>query len=139
MNSKHPLSPQEVTDFMHKLSTESRKVLVLFFNTAMGVSFTLPGRLQVDAGGTITVHRDGTPPSIDSSGFVDTPGFVTTLSALLTVPCEFADPRAFKSDGSPLGALFEREPLFTFSLVFIFPNGSLLIFMEVNEAHLAAV
>ena len=123
---------------MHKLSTESRKVLVLFFNTAMGVSFTLPGRLQVDAGGTITVHRDGTPPSIDPSGFVDTPGFVTSLPALLKVPCEFADPRTFKSDGSPLGALFGREPLFTFSLVFIFPNGSLLIFMEVNEAHLAA-
>jgi hypothetical protein len=125
-----PLSEQEIRDFIHKLSTESKKVVALFSNPSMGISFTLPGRLTLGLDGTITVHTEELGSRLPISGFTKASVFTTSLASLLTVPCGFSDPREFKGVPPPG---FEREVPITFSLGFTFSNGSLLVLMEVGE------
>jgi hypothetical protein len=52
---------------------------------------------------------------------------------LLGAACEFADPREFKN--GPFAAFFEQEIRFSFGLVFIFPNGSVLSFLDIAASH----
>jgi hypothetical protein len=126
MNAKSPLSSQEVTDFMHKFSTESKKILVFFVDVQLGLSFSQCGKVEMGAGGSPLMVRPAEGTSI-----LDSSAFVTSLPTLLQLPCEFLDPRMFK--GTPFAAFFEHEVRFSFGLVFVFPNRSFLAFVEVHQ------
>jgi hypothetical protein len=126
----NPLSEQEVRDFIHKLSTESTNVLVLFFNVSMGISFTLPGRLTLGMDGAVTVHTEGPGSKLPISGFTKASVFTTSLASLLAAPCQFTDPRDFTVPPPPG---FERDVPISFGLGFTLANGSILVLMDVSE------
>jgi hypothetical protein len=124
-SSIHPLSPQDITDFLHRFSTESVKALVLLVNpSAAGMNFTVPGKLEI-SGDTLVVKPTPTP---DRSGILEHCGFAASLPALLRTPCFFTDPRMFSGPEA-----LKREVPFSFGLTFVFPNGSILAFMEIAE------
>jgi hypothetical protein len=124
MNSKNPLSSREITDFIHRFSTESKKVLAVVSDLNTGFFFSLAGKIEVNPEGILMVHGEGAP------ALVDTPVFVTSTVALLGSVCEFADASMFK--GGPFSNFFANDVPFTFGLVFIFRPGAMLCLLEVE-------
>jgi hypothetical protein len=119
-----PLSKQEVADFMHKLSTESTKVVAQLVNPLTGVTCSLAGRSERD-GDTFTVWAEKTSAA---SRFTEASTFKVSVSRLEAFMCRFADPRIL-----PIPPGWESEAAFSFGLVFNLPDGSLLIFMDFSD------
>lgn len=127
-NSIKPLSAEDFADFMHKLSTESTKVVALLVNPVTGLSFSLAGRPERD-GDTFIVWGKG---ASNSSRFSEASSLRISIARLGTLLCRFADPRILPP--LPVGLEGrEDEIAFSFGLVFNLPDGSLLIFMDFSE------
>lgn len=119
------LPPQDVKDLLHRLSTESTKVLAVFFNSQIVISVI--GTIEMVASGAITLRS----ATAGNPGILESSGLTAFMPFLLSVPCEFADPRLF--DNGPFAGFFREEVRFEFGLTFIFPDGSILVFMEIKE------
>jgi hypothetical protein len=115
------LSPQELNDFLHRLSTESKKVVALFADAKVvcsvcGTARVLEGFLLVS-------------PKLDA-GIVETSSFRVALAQLHAVPCAFMDPREFKN--GPFAAFFETEVRFVFCICCFLPQGGFLCLAEME-------
>lgn len=109
------LSPQDIKDFLHKLSTESTKVRAVSFDPLSSICVCLCGRLGIADGGRLAL----TPGDESDEGVLD--GLMLLESTLLDAPCMFADPLLFK-DG-PFAAFFANEGRFDFAISFALPMG----------------
>jgi hypothetical protein len=116
-----PLSPQEINDFLHRLSTESKKVVALFADSKMLCSVCGTARM-VDGFLVVSPQHD--------AGMAETSGIRVALAQLCAVPCEFIDPREFKN--GPFASFFETEVRFDFCLCFMFPKGGFLSLVEME-------
>ncbi len=111
----NPLPPQLVKDFINKLATSPEKVLVMFLDMKLGIGFNVVGKLKLLEEGVLVVQDEGDPDITESSGLN------TTLGDLLRFPCEFVDPRDFKSKPTATAFLRDEVPL-DFALKFLIPD-----------------
>jgi hypothetical protein len=130
MNSaKPPLPLQDVKDFLHRLSTESKKVVLLFSDVNSGISASLAGKLEIGKDGEfVIVHSLPSGPVVDP--LKELSSFRLLLPILLSFPCVFADPREL--DGSPFAAFLAGGMRFSFAIIFALPAGFLAL-MEFDE------
>lgn len=115
------LSPQEINDFLHKLSTESKNVVALFADFKVLCSVSGTGRVD----GQFFVVS----PKHDV-GMAESSALRVPLAQLYAVPSAFIDSREFKN--GPFASFFETEVRFNFSLCFVFPQGGLLTLAEME-------
>jgi hypothetical protein len=129
MNSAKPaLSPEEVKDFLHRLSTESKKVVLTFSDVNLGVSASLAGKLEIGKDGEfVIVHSLPTGPVVDPLKELST---FRLSPRILSFPCVFADPREL--DNSPFASFVTGGMRFSFGIVFALPAGFLAL-MEFDE------
>ena len=79
----HTLPPPDVSDFISNFCPYS-------WNELTGISFTVIGKFNLLEDGVVIVLGEGDPTIIDTSGFH------TTLTNLLSFPCEFMDRHDFR-------------------------------------------
>jgi hypothetical protein len=120
-----PLSPQEIDDFIHKFTTDSKHVLALL--TACGVNCIVNGTARNVARSLVVSPRHDV-------GMVETSGLTIGISQLRTATCAFIDPREFKS--TPFASFFDKEVRLEFCLCFMFPQGGVLCLAEVATGEL---
>jgi hypothetical protein len=116
--SSENMTPEEVNDLLHKLMTESIKVLASFERKVCGVTASLVGLVEVFADGRVRI----------GSGIPSEPLIVFRLS----VPsiCTYADSRVLK--GLPGKAEFFNAH-FVALLTFRFEDGSVLSLFEIPD------
>jgi hypothetical protein len=85
------LPPQDVSDLISKFVTSTEKVLLVFLDAPNGIGFNIIGKFKLLEGGFVTVAGEGDPTITDSAGFH------VPLANLLRFPCEFIDPRDYKT------------------------------------------
>jgi hypothetical protein len=115
-----PLSPQEIDDFIHKFTTDSKHVLAV--SASYGVHCTVNGTARKVEGSLMV------SPQHDV-GMVETSGLRVDIAQLRTATCAFIDPREFKS--GPFASFFDNEVRLNFCLCFMFPQGGVLYLAEV--------
>ncbi len=117
-----PLSPQEIDDFIHKFTTDSKHVLALL--ATLGVHCIVNGTARIVEGSLMV------SPQHDV-GMVETSGLRVEIAPLRTATCAFIDPREFKS--GPFASFFDNEVRLNFCLCFMFPQGGFLCLAEVTN------
>lgn len=120
-----PLPLQLANDFINKLATSPEKVLVIFLDASHEMGFSVVGKLKLEEG-VLLVQEEGDPSIITSSGFH------APLANLLRFPCEFVDPRDFKTKPSAVALLRDGVPL-DFALKFLIPERVFSI-MQLKES-----
>ena len=115
------LSPQEIDDFIHKFTTDSKHVLALL--ATCGVNCVVNGTARKVEGSLMV------SPQHDV-GMVETSGLRVDISQLRKATCAFIDPREFKS--GPFASFFDKEVRLDFCLCFMFPQGGFLCLADVT-------
>jgi hypothetical protein len=116
--SPSPMTPQEASDLLHKFITESINVHVMFFAPASDVRLFIRGFVEALPDGTFRLAQDKDPAS--PRVFFD---------PRRSSGARYGDGRAFA--GTPPEGFFKKD--FSSALIFLFPDGSVLVLFEVSD------
>jgi hypothetical protein len=125
MNSTKTVTPQEVSNYLERLSSSSTKTLAAFSDSKCSIVYSISGQLSVDDAGIVSVRTPGTFSVVESSLLE------TTMVELANASCTYLSRSEAKE--APFFNCFERELPFTFGILFDFPNGSKLAFFEIAQ------
>jgi hypothetical protein len=125
MSSLKTVSPQEVSNYLERLSASSTKTLAAFSDSKCSIGSSISGQLSVDDAGIVSVRTRGTFSVIESSILE------TSLAELANASCTYLSRSQVKE--SSFFNCFERELPFTFGILFDFPNGSKLALFEIAQ------
>jgi hypothetical protein len=125
MNSSKTVTPQEVSNFLERLSASSTKTLAAFSDSKCSIGSSISGQLSVDDAGIVSVRTRETHSILDSSLLE------TSMVELANASCTYLSRSEVKE--GPIFNCFERELPFTFGILFNFPNGSKLALFELAE------
>jgi hypothetical protein len=112
------LSPQEFSDLLHKLLTESTKLQALFSCSAGGVRAIVRGVLRIAPDNTLWVVE----PDRNTSGPM------LTFDPSLAVVRKYGDERSMEGRPEFIFGLH-----FSSALSFVFADGSSFVLLEINE------
>ena len=116
-----PISQQDAMDLLHKLITESTKVMALFTSTE--------GRVRASLEGIIRLGPDGTLWVVEQA---DKIGPMICFDPSLFVVRKYGDARSMSDKGdTPFGMRFRS------ALSFVFEGGSTLALFEVADSTAA--
>src|SRR5580704_12297210 len=67
MNSAKPVTPQEVSNYLERLSASSTKTLAAFSDSKCSIGSSISGQLSIDDAGIVSVSTLGTFSAVESS------------------------------------------------------------------------